>query len=62
MNGPFTNQPLLELCFAMMLPAVGSALMFNYNASSGGTDIVAMILKSTPAFPILARLFLPVTA
>ena len=27
MNGPFTNQPLLELCFAMMLPAVGSALM-----------------------------------
>ena len=45
MNGPFTNQPLLELCFAMMLPAVGSALMFNYNASSGGTDIVAMILK-----------------
>ena len=45
MDKPFTNQPLLELCFAMMLPAVGSALMFNYNASSGGTDIVAMILK-----------------
>lgn len=43
MDAPFTNQPLLELCFAMMLPAVGSALMFNYNASSGGTDIVAMI-------------------
>ena len=42
---PFTDQPLLELCFAMMLPAVGSALMFNYNASSGGTDIIAMILK-----------------
>ena len=45
MDAPFTNQPLLELCFAMMLPAVGSALMFNYNASSGGTDTVAMILK-----------------
>src|SRR5699024_10972033 len=42
---PFTDQPLLELCFAMMLPAVGSALLFNYNASSGGTDIIAMILK-----------------
>ena len=28
-----------------MLPAVGSALLFNCNASSGGTDIVAMILK-----------------
>ena len=45
MGKPFTDQPVLELCFAMMLPAVGSALMFNYNASSGGTDIVAMILK-----------------
>ena len=29
-----------------MLPAVASwRLMFNYNASSGGTDIIAMILK-----------------
>lgn len=45
MKAPFTDQPLLELCFAIMLPAVGSALMFNCNASSGGTDIVAMILK-----------------
>lgn len=45
MSAPFTDQPLLELCFAIMLPAVGSALLFNCNASSGGTDIVAMILK-----------------
>ena len=45
MERPFTDQPLLELCFAIMLPAVGSALLFNNNASSGGTDIVAMILK-----------------
>ncbi|WP_300683919.1 YitT family protein [Acutalibacter sp. 1XD8-36] len=45
MESPFTDQPLLELCFAIMLPAVGSALLFNNNASSGGTDIVAMILK-----------------
>ena len=45
MDRPFTDQPLLELCFAIMLPAVGSALLFYSNASSGGTDIVAMILK-----------------
>lgn len=45
MNGPFTDEPMLELCFAIMLPAVGSALLFNCNASSGGTDVVAMILK-----------------
>ena len=29
MAAPFTDQPLLELCFAIMLPAVGSALLFN---------------------------------
>lgn len=42
---PLTNQPLLELIFAVALPAIGSAIMFNMQASSGGTDIVAMILK-----------------
>jgi uncharacterized membrane-anchored protein YitT (DUF2179 family) len=45
MTAPFTDEPLLELVFAIMLPAVGSALLFNYGASSGGTDIIAMILK-----------------
>lgn len=45
MSGPFTDQPLLELLFAIMLPAFGSALLFNSDASSGGTDILAMILK-----------------
>ena len=45
MTAPFTDQPLLELVFAMMLPGLGSALLFYCNASCGGTDIVAMILK-----------------
>ncbi len=35
----------MELLFAVGLPAVGSAILFNMNASSGGTDIIAMILK-----------------
>ena len=52
MTQPFTDQPFLELCFAMMLPAVGSALLFNCNASSGGTDIVAMILKKYTSLDI----------
>lgn len=42
---PLTGQKLLELLFATSFIAVGSALMFNEDASSGGTDIVAMILK-----------------
>ena len=29
MEKPFTNQPLLELFFGMMLPAVGAAILFN---------------------------------
>ena len=45
MEGPMTGQPLLELMFAVGLPAVGSAILFNVGASSGGTDIVAMILR-----------------
>lgn len=43
--GPLTNEPLLELIFAIMAPGIGSALLFEVDASSGGTDIIAMILK-----------------
>ncbi len=42
---PLTGDTLLELIFAVMLPAVGSALVFNIGASTGGTDILAMILR-----------------
>ena len=45
MDAPLTDQPMLELCFAIALPALGSAILFNIGASSGGTDIIAMILK-----------------
>lgn len=45
MENPMTSQPLVELMFAVGLPAVGSAILFNVGASSGGTDIVAMILR-----------------
>lgn len=40
-----TGQPMLELVFAVMLTGIGSAILFKCNASSGGTDIVALILK-----------------
>lgn len=45
LTGPLTTQPLLELVFAIFLPGVGTAILFNIGASSGGTDIIAMILK-----------------
>ena len=45
LSAPLTDQPLLELIFAVTLPAVGSAILFNLESSSGGTDVVAMILR-----------------
>lgn len=45
MDQSFTNQPMLEVMFAIALPALGSAILFNIGSSSGGTDIIAMILK-----------------
>jgi len=52
LTAPMTSQPLLELIFAVALPAVGSALLFNLDASSGGTDIVAMVLKKYTSLDI----------
>lgn len=52
MTAPFTDQPFMELCFAMMIPAVASAILFNCGASSGGTDIVAMIVKKYTSLDI----------
>ncbi len=45
MSQPFTDQPMLEFIYAIGLPSAGSAILFVLGASSGGTDIIAMILK-----------------
>ncbi len=45
LTAPLTTQPMLELFFSVMLPAIGSAILFNIYASTGGTDILAMLLK-----------------
>ena len=45
MTEPMSGDVFLELCYAIFLPAVGSAIVFNIGASTGGTDIVAMILS-----------------
>lgn len=58
MTSPLTTEPLLELVFAVFLPAIGSALLFNTGASSGGTDIIAMILKKYTSFHIGTALLL----
>lgn len=57
MSQPLTDEPMLELVFAVALPAFGSALLFNGGASSGGTDIIAMILKKHSSVNIGRALF-----
>ena len=45
LDGPLTIYPLMELVYAVLLTGIGSAVIFKCKASSGGTDIVALILK-----------------
>lgn len=52
-----TSEPMLDLCFSVLLPAAGSAVLFNLSASTGGTDIVAMILKKYTSLHIGTALF-----
>lgn len=58
MRQPLTSQPVLELMYAIVLPAFSSAILFNIGASGGGTDIIAMILKKYSKLDIGVSLFL----
>ena len=43
---PMTHgQKFLEFVLAMLTTGIGSAILFNCGASSGGTDIIALIIK-----------------
>jgi uncharacterized membrane-anchored protein YitT (DUF2179 family) len=44
-TAPLTTQPLLEFFVLLALNALGTALIFSQNASTGGTDIIAKILQ-----------------
>lgn len=58
LSSPLTSDTFLELCFAVILPAVGSAIVFNVGASTGGTDIMAMILHKYTSLEIGRALML----
>ncbi len=42
---PMSGEPMLELMYAIIFTSAGCALIFNAGGSSGGSDIVALILK-----------------
>ena len=56
-EAPLTDQPMLEVLLMVLLVAGGSALLFYLGACSGGTDIVAMIIKKFSSLNISKALF-----
>lgn len=61
LSAPLTDQKTLELFFAVILPSLGSAILFNLQSSTGGTDILAMILKRFSSLDIgMALLYVDV--
>ncbi len=54
---PVTNEPMLEFIFAVAVPGIASAILFNMDASSGGTDIVAMIVQKYSTLEIGSAIF-----
>ena len=53
-----TSSTLLALIYAIILWGVGGALIFNCGASSGGTDIIALIFKKFTHLNIGVALFI----
>jgi len=58
MSHPVTDEPMLDLIFAVVLPSFGSAILFNMGASSGGTDIIAMIVQKHTGTDVGRALFI----
>ncbi len=67
MTGPLTDQPVLELIFAIFLPALSAAILFNVGASGGGVGLSAMEkffpmtgpLTDQPVLELIFAIFLP---
>ncbi|TJX14556.1 YitT family protein [Tissierella creatinini] len=45
MTKPFTDDLFINLIFGILIAGVGIGIVFNQNASTGGTDIVAKIIN-----------------
>ena len=51
-NVSMSGDAMLDLVFAVFLPALGAAIVFDIGASTGGTDIVALILAKYTSMEI----------
>lgn len=59
LSAPLTDDALLEMLWAVILPGVGSAIIFNIGSSAGGTDIIAMILSKLTTLEVGKALLIP---
>lgn len=57
MQAPLTDQMMLEFLLAVLLPSIGSAILFYVGASGGGTDILAMVVKKYWGIEVGSALF-----
>lgn len=58
LTAPITDQMFLELILTIGAIAIGSAILFSQGASSGGTDVIAMIIKKFSSYDIGTALLL----
>ena len=58
MDRALTGNIMLELCFAIILPALAAALLFFENASGGGTDIVDLTTGLCSVLGLMAKTLL----
>lgn len=45
-SGPLVENIFLNLFYGILMGAIGMAIVFHYNASTGGTDIIAKIINN----------------
>ena len=58
MSGPLTDDIFIDLFFGILIRSIGLAFVLNQGASTGGTDIIGMIVKKYTNFSIGAGLAL----
>lgn len=58
LEGPLSNDLLLNLIFGILISAVGMGIVFNQDASTGGTDILAKIINKFTNLPLGRAIFL----
>lgn len=57
-TAPITGDMFVDLCFGVIIGSIGSALLYNVAATTGGTDILTMILKKYTNMNISVCIFL----